>query len=152
MPLVLLLNVCIVVTAYTALTYTTNTVFGINRIGNTITYLRDGVVVYTSTVASTGNLHYDLAFNNVGGAYSELKVLNGSATIIPAYTDYKLDLNNENVIGHHIDELVSDTDFADIDAALADDAVKKAIAGDFVMIASKIYIEYQLNLQLRYKQ
>jgi hypothetical protein len=46
---------------------------------------------------------------------------------LPAYTKYKLDLNNEDVIGHHIDELVSDTDFADIDAALADDAVKKAI-------------------------
>jgi hypothetical protein len=45
-----------------------------------------------------------------------------------------IDLKNPNVIGYHVDELVSDTNFADIATALADDKVKAAIAGDFVEI------------------
>ncbi len=39
--------------------YATGDVLSVERTGSTITYLKNGSVFYTSTVASTGDLHVD---------------------------------------------------------------------------------------------
>ena len=115
--------------------YTANDVYSIVRTGSVITYLKNDTLVYTSLVASTGDLYFDVSFGKIGGVFSDLKY--GVET--PAWTKYEMDINSEFVIGFHIDELVSDTDFADVLVALTDDAVKKAVAGDFVLVAGRIY-------------
>jgi hypothetical protein len=121
-------------------------VYKVEKTGTVIKYYRNTTLIHTSTVATTEALYLDTAFKTTGSIVTNIRMLNTPLVITPETTDYKLYLNNNpNVIGYHIDELVSDTDFADIDAALADDAVKKAIAGDFVMIASKIYHVIKTN-------
>ena len=40
-------------------TYSSGDVLSVERTGSTITYLKNGSVFYTSTVASTGDLHVD---------------------------------------------------------------------------------------------
>ena len=121
--------------------YTADDVYSIVRTGSVITYLKNGTLVYTSLVASTGDLYFDVAFGKVNGVFSDLKY----GVDIAREVKYTLDLKNPNVIGYHVDELVSDTNFADIATALADDAVKAAIAGDFVEIDSRIYHVIKTN-------
>jgi hypothetical protein len=53
---------------------------------------------------------------------------------------YKIDYNNVNLINKpdiHVNVLVSDTNFATIALALADDAVKTAHAGDVYDLLSE---------------
>ena len=43
--------------------YATGDVLSVERSGSTITYLNNGSIFYTSTVASTGDLHVDTSLN-----------------------------------------------------------------------------------------
>jgi hypothetical protein len=63
-------------------------------------------------------------------------------TSVPRTATFKIDYENDNLINKpdvHINVLVSNTDFATIARALANDAVKTAHAGDFVKIAGDFY-------------
>ena len=127
-------------------TFNVGSTYKIQKIGTTVTYLKDDVVFYTSGTSATRDLHMDTAFLNTGSTITEVKMLTAPVTITtPETVKYTLDLKNPNVIGYHVDELVSDTNFADIATALADDAVKAAIAGDFVEIDSRIYHVIKTN-------
>jgi hypothetical protein len=69
-------------------------------------------------------------------------MLNAPVTSVPRTATFKIDYENDNLINKpnvHVNVLVSNTDFATIALALADDAVKTAHAGDFVKIAGDFY-------------
>lgn len=54
-----------------------NTVLTIERVGSTVRYLKDGIVVYTSQTASSGPLLLDTAFYNVNAALAEVRYKTG---------------------------------------------------------------------------
>ena len=114
-------------------------IYKVEKTGTVIKYYRGTSLIYTSTVAVTEALYLDTAFKSTGSVITNIRMLNSPLVITPAWTKYEMDINSEFVIGFHIDELVSDTDFADVLVALTDDAVKKAVAGDFVLVAGRIY-------------
>ncbi len=55
-------------------TYATGDVLSVQRTGSTITYLKNGSVFYTSTVASTGDLHVDTSLNTTGATLNDIVI------------------------------------------------------------------------------
>ncbi len=55
--------------------FDTNATYKINRTGNTITYLKNNVVFYTSLTTSNLDLHFDTAFHSAGVVISNVKML-----------------------------------------------------------------------------
>ncbi len=54
--------------------YATGDVLSVQRTGSTITYLKNGSVFYTSTVASTGDLHVDTSLNTTGATLQNIVI------------------------------------------------------------------------------
>ena len=59
-----------VASPYNSTTSYVGSTFCIKRTGTTIEYLKDGVVMYTSTVPSTGKIHYDHSIHSNDGIYT----------------------------------------------------------------------------------
>ena len=57
-------------------TYTLHDVFSIERNGDTITYLKNGEVFYTSEVPATGTLFLDTAFIDTDGSFDDVTIEN----------------------------------------------------------------------------
>ena len=55
--------------------YATGDVLSVQRTGSTITYLKNGSVLYTSTVASTGDLHVDTSLNTPGATLNDIVII-----------------------------------------------------------------------------
>ena len=128
--------------------FTNGATYKIQRTGSTITYLINDVVFYTSATATTVPLYMDTAFLSRSGRFEEATMLNAPVTPVARTATYKIDYNNVNLINKpdiHVNVLVSDTNFATIALALANDAVKTAHAGDFVKISGDFYHVIKTN-------
>ncbi len=55
-------------------TYATDDVLSVERTGSTITYLKNDVVLYTSRVASTGDLHVDTSLTSKGATLNDIVI------------------------------------------------------------------------------
>ncbi len=60
--------------------YATGDVLSVQRTGSTITYLKNGSVFYTSTVASTGDLHVDTSLNTTGATLNDIVIKGDNLT------------------------------------------------------------------------
>ncbi|CAC9655667.1 hypothetical protein, partial [uncultured Gammaproteobacteria bacterium] len=72
--------------------------YKIRRVGNTITYLLNDVVFYTSTTTTTVPLYMDTAFKSVGSRIEEVTMLNAPLVNVPRTASYHIDYNNVNLI------------------------------------------------------
>ncbi len=61
-------------------TYSSGDVLSVQRTGSTITYLKNGSVFYTSTVASTGDLHVDTSLNTTGATLNDIVIKGDNLT------------------------------------------------------------------------
>ncbi len=60
--------------------YATGDVLSVERTGSTITYLKNGSVFYTSTVASTGDLHVDTSLYTTGATLNDIVIKGDNLT------------------------------------------------------------------------
>jgi hypothetical protein len=60
--------------AFRITSYNANDTFSIERNDNTITYLKNGTVFYTSLNTSTGNLHLDTSFNTTNSELLNVQI------------------------------------------------------------------------------
>lgn len=58
-------------------TYTSNTTFSIQRLGGTVSYLKDGIVYHTSAVPATAPLIVNTSFNTVNSALLSANITSG---------------------------------------------------------------------------
>ncbi|MBS1506481.1 MAG: hypothetical protein JSS79_07545 [Bacteroidetes bacterium] len=72
-------------------TYTTSDVFRVERIGTSIVYKKNGVVLYTSTTPSSGVLYADCSLYNPGSTINNLTISCGQPTQITKSIDYTYD-------------------------------------------------------------
>jgi len=86
------------VQADTAFTFNLNSVYKVKRTGTVITYLRDDVVFYTSTIASiaTQRLYLDICFYSQNISIKELRMLDTPLVETPESTVYSMSYNNSN--------------------------------------------------------
>lgn len=68
-------------------TYQSGDIFRINRNGTTVTYLKNGVVAYTSTISSTGPLLADAALNSYGSNILDAKFAGVSVNVLQPIDD-----------------------------------------------------------------
>ncbi len=61
-------------------TYSSGDVLSVERTGSTITYLKNGSVFYTSTVASTGDLHVDTSLSSEGATLNDIVIKGDNLT------------------------------------------------------------------------
>ena len=66
--------------------YSSGDVLSVERTGSTITYLKNGSVFYTSTVASTGDLHVDTSLWSSGATLNDIVIKGDNLTAGP--TDF----------------------------------------------------------------
>ncbi|NNC71035.1 MAG: hypothetical protein HKN90_09465, partial [Flavobacteriaceae bacterium] len=85
-------------------TYTIGDIFRIERIGSTVYYKKNGTIIYTSTVPSTGTLLGDIAFWHNQAKLKDLKIVDNSKGL--QTVDYKYnvrgwltDINDINNLG-----------------------------------------------------
>lgn len=75
----------------------------IRRSGTTIEYVRNGLVVYTSTVSSTSQLVVDVAFNSSGSRFEDVLISHGTLGQQPASISYDIawtDIVGATVVGN----------------------------------------------------
>ena len=85
-------------------TYTTNDVLRINVSGNTVEYLKNGAIIYTSTVVPSPPLYVDASLNTVGSSISDIQIASAthgsflaSGANLGATPSYQWQLNGGNV-------------------------------------------------------
>jgi len=85
----------------TATTYTTTDVFRVERIGTSIVYKKNGFVLYTSTVTSTGALYADCSFNTLSSSIKNISI---------SFGDIQIASYQYNELGQLVDKKLHSTD------------------------------------------
>ncbi|MCB9364818.1 MAG: T9SS type A sorting domain-containing protein [Flavobacteriales bacterium] len=85
-------------------TYTTNDVLRINVSGNTVEYLKNGTIIYTSSVVPSPPLYVDASLNTIGSSISNVQIASAthgnfraSGTNLGTSPSYQWQLNGVNV-------------------------------------------------------
>ncbi|MCB9336459.1 MAG: hypothetical protein H6586_09930, partial [Flavobacteriales bacterium] len=84
--------------------YTTNDTLRINVSGNTVEYLKNGTLLYTSSIVATPPLYVDASLNTVGGTITNVQIANAThgnfiavGSNLGANPSYQWKLNGINV-------------------------------------------------------
>jgi hypothetical protein len=80
--------------------YDFNSTYKVQRTGTVVTYLKDDVVFYTSTVPSPAgsDLYLDVSFWSSDVGFKDIKMLDSLKVATPETVKYTLDLKNPNVM------------------------------------------------------